>query len=271
MAEAFVTVLWGASKVFPCSRVGVRHAPAMQSSRLGDGRWTPRRTLGALYLSDVGKQRASRPGGCARQGVSEAVGFDIEVKLATPDDLAATPAAEVERMVAPILAAVRAPAHAATLLRQHTLPTPIPAASRSPCLARSWQRRAPLAHAALSASSHPTHTHLGRSALPTHAAELRGPRASLLGMQAARQPAPSCRACTTCEGCGVRTTVGGCIRSGASVQQVSARRSSECAWGAPRRWSAAPRAAAAPSSSPPSTRTCAGAKSNRVPTQNPDS
>ena len=34
------------------------------------------------------------------------VGFDIEVKMATPDDLAVTPPGEVERVVAPVLAAV---------------------------------------------------------------------------------------------------------------------------------------------------------------------
>ena len=42
-----------------------------------------------------------------RQGVPESVGFDIEVKMTTPDDLAATPAAEVERMVSATLAMVR--------------------------------------------------------------------------------------------------------------------------------------------------------------------
>jgi len=77
-----------------------------------------------------------RRGGRARQGVPEAVGFDIEVKLATPDDLAATPAAEVERMVAPILAAVRSPAHAAPSAPPHPT-TPVPAAARSPCMPRS--------------------------------------------------------------------------------------------------------------------------------------
>ena len=42
------------------------------------------------------------------QGVDQSVGFDIEVKMATPPELAVTPPQEVERMVAPILEAVQA-------------------------------------------------------------------------------------------------------------------------------------------------------------------
>jgi glycerophosphodiester phosphodiesterase len=42
------------------------------------------------------------------QGVDPSIGFDIEVKMATPPDLAVTPGQEVERMVAPILATVQA-------------------------------------------------------------------------------------------------------------------------------------------------------------------
>ena len=44
----------------------------------------------------------------APQGVDPSIGFDIEVKMATPPDLAATPPREIERMVAPILATVKA-------------------------------------------------------------------------------------------------------------------------------------------------------------------
>ncbi|KAK9830606.1 hypothetical protein WJX81_004355, partial [Elliptochloris bilobata] len=40
------------------------------------------------------------------KGVPESVGFDIEVKMTTPDNLPAAPAAEVERMVSAILATV---------------------------------------------------------------------------------------------------------------------------------------------------------------------
>lgn len=40
--------------------------------------------------------------------MQEHVGFDIEVKMATPDDLAETHAEEIERMVAPILNVVSA-------------------------------------------------------------------------------------------------------------------------------------------------------------------
>lgn len=43
----------------------------------------------------------------AHQGVPESVGFDIEVKMTTPDNLPAAPAAEVERMVSAILDTVR--------------------------------------------------------------------------------------------------------------------------------------------------------------------
>ena len=42
------------------------------------------------------------------QGVDQSVGFDIEVKMATPPGLAVTPQQEVERMVTPILEAVQA-------------------------------------------------------------------------------------------------------------------------------------------------------------------
>ncbi len=41
------------------------------------------------------------------QGVDRSVGFDIEVKMATPPELAVTPPQEIERMVAPILEAVQ--------------------------------------------------------------------------------------------------------------------------------------------------------------------
>ena len=41
------------------------------------------------------------------QGVDQSVGFDIEVKMATPPELAITPPQEVERMVTPILEAVQ--------------------------------------------------------------------------------------------------------------------------------------------------------------------
>jgi len=43
----------------------------------------------------------------AHQGVPESVGFDIEVKMTTPDNLPAAPTAEVERMVSAILDTVR--------------------------------------------------------------------------------------------------------------------------------------------------------------------
>lgn len=42
------------------------------------------------------------------QGVDQSVGFDIEVKMATPPEVAVTPPQEVERMVTPILEAVQA-------------------------------------------------------------------------------------------------------------------------------------------------------------------
>lgn len=42
------------------------------------------------------------------QAVDPSVGFDIEVKMATPPELAVTPAQEVDRMVGPILQAVQA-------------------------------------------------------------------------------------------------------------------------------------------------------------------
>ena len=42
------------------------------------------------------------------QAVDPSVGFDIEVKMATPPELAVTPPQEVERMVTPILEAVQA-------------------------------------------------------------------------------------------------------------------------------------------------------------------
>ena len=42
------------------------------------------------------------------QGVDSSIGFDIEVKMATPPNLAVTPGQEVERLVAPILATVQA-------------------------------------------------------------------------------------------------------------------------------------------------------------------
>ena len=42
------------------------------------------------------------------QAVDLSVGFDIEVKMATPPELAVTPPQEVERMVTPILEAVQA-------------------------------------------------------------------------------------------------------------------------------------------------------------------
>ncbi len=45
---------------------------------------------------------------CLVQAVDPSVGFDIEVKMATPPELAVTPPQEVERMVTPILEAVQA-------------------------------------------------------------------------------------------------------------------------------------------------------------------
>ena len=45
---------------------------------------------------------------CGLQGVDHSLGFDIEVKMATPAELAVTPPQEVERMVGPILKAVEA-------------------------------------------------------------------------------------------------------------------------------------------------------------------
>lgn len=42
------------------------------------------------------------------QAVHPSVGFDIEVKMAMPAELAVTPPQEVERMVTPILEAVQA-------------------------------------------------------------------------------------------------------------------------------------------------------------------
>ena len=54
-----------------------------------------------------------------RQGVPESVSFDIEVKMTTPDDLAATPAAEVERMVSATLAIVRPSTLTAHCRRRH--------------------------------------------------------------------------------------------------------------------------------------------------------
>jgi glycerophosphodiester phosphodiesterase len=42
------------------------------------------------------------------EGLPPELGFNIEVKMATPDSLAVTPAAEVERMVAPILRVLQA-------------------------------------------------------------------------------------------------------------------------------------------------------------------
>ena len=45
---------------------------------------------------------------CGLQGVDHSVGFDIEVKMAMPAELAVTPPQEVERMVRPILKAVEA-------------------------------------------------------------------------------------------------------------------------------------------------------------------
>jgi hypothetical protein len=41
------------------------------------------------------------------QAVDASVGFDIEVKMATPPELAVTPQAEVDRMVVPILQAIQ--------------------------------------------------------------------------------------------------------------------------------------------------------------------
>jgi len=149
VAKAFVPVLLGASKASPCCHAGIRHAPARQTHTLGDRRCAPCRTLGALHLSGMGEQRAMRRGGRARQGVPEDVGFDIEVKLATPDNLAATPAAEVERMVAPILAAVRSPAHAAPCAPMHPAHTH-PSAARSPRAPLGCAGRAPPARRASS-------------------------------------------------------------------------------------------------------------------------
>ena len=45
---------------------------------------------------------------CGLQGVDHSLGFDIEVKMATPTELAVTPPQEVERMVGPVLKAVEA-------------------------------------------------------------------------------------------------------------------------------------------------------------------
>jgi glycerophosphodiester phosphodiesterase len=42
------------------------------------------------------------------QAVDPSIGFDIEVKMATPPDLAVTPPQEVDRMLGPILQAVQA-------------------------------------------------------------------------------------------------------------------------------------------------------------------
>lgn len=50
------------------------------------------------------------------------MGFDIEVKMTTPDDLAATPAAEVERMVSASLAIVRPSTLSAHCRRRHLRP-----------------------------------------------------------------------------------------------------------------------------------------------------
>ncbi len=103
-----------------------------------------------------------------------------------------------------------------------------------------------------------------RGALPTRAAGLRRPRASCSARQQPGKPVPFCLACTTCEGCGVQWLQAASIGSGMSVQQARARRGSGYALGAPRRWSAALRAAAVRSSSPPSIQTCAGAPHYRI-------
>ncbi|CAL5218465.1 g148 [Coccomyxa viridis] len=95
-----------------------QHDQSSTSAQLPVGAQTAR--LARFFSSDQGKRMHSAQAWAVSEedslptlaevfkGVDQSVGFDIEVKMATPPELAVTPPQEIERMVTPILEAVQA-------------------------------------------------------------------------------------------------------------------------------------------------------------------
>jgi hypothetical protein len=174
MAEAFVTVLWGASKVCPCSRAGVWYGPAMQSPGLGDQRWACDRHC---HSARVGHQRAASNEAGRPRAPGRAGGGGLRHRGQAGD-------------------AGRPGGHARRRGGAHGRPNPgrgaLPCARGTLCAAAPYHTRPrrgalpmhapilnlvrPPAHAAPSAPLHAAYTLPGRGALPTHAAELHGSR-----------------------------------------------------------------------------------------------